>query len=455
MDTRIVRLSAMAGAVIALPMLAQGSTDEAAQLRARLAEMESENAALREAIGDRNLNDRQHEELQRLTAEAAGDPAIARASFFQGGSAGYNKGFFISSEDGSFKLQHNAQLQFRHALSYIDDDSVDDVRNGFEVRRMKLKLKGHIYDDWGFGVTGAFERSGGEFLLEDAFVEREIADGFTLKFGQFKAPFMREELVSSSAQLAVDRSLVNEEFNQDFTQGIELTYETDQFRVMGMFNDGFGGDNVAALAEDVDFGVTARAEVLVDSGDWGRFKDFTSPMDDEGFAALFGAAVHYQKAERGTGDGMFVDADGDGVDDDDPSDDEMDFFAFTCDASLEFGGANLFGSFVYRDVDNTLSSDMSPYGFTIQGGVYVTEDVELFGRYEFGDYDVSSVEDLSVFTAGVNYYMHGHNAKWTTDLGYGINEVASPWSSSGVAWRTDPSDQDGQIVFRTQFQLLY
>jgi hypothetical protein len=444
MDTRIVRLIAVAGAVFALPMMAQAGSDEADQLRARLAEMESENAALREAVGDRNLNDRQHEELQRLTAEAAGDPATVNASFLQGGSAGYDGGFFIQSEDGSFKLKHNAQLQVRYAFSYIDADDIDDFRGGFEMRRTKLKLKGHAFDDWGFGFTGAFSRSSGDMGLEDAYVKREIGEGMELKFGQFKGPFMREELTSSSRQLLVERSLVNEAFNQGFMQGVQLGYETDQWRFMAMFSDGFASANTSALTEDVDYAFTGRAEFLMDQGDWGRFKDFTSPMDDEGFAALFGVAAHYQHDERGTGDGSGG-----------PGDDESDFFAITADASLEFGGSNLFASFVWADVDNNISDDFSPWGFTVQGGIYLNEDVEVFGRYEYGDSDMSSSEDLNILTAGVNYYMQGHKAKWTTDIGFAMDEVQSFWSSSGAAWRTDPAGEDGQIVFRTQFQFLY
>jgi phosphate-selective porin OprO and OprP len=444
MDTRIVRLIAVAGAVTALPMMAQAGNED--QLRTRLAEMESENAVLREAIGDRNLNDRQHEELQRLTAEAAGDPALARASFFEGGSAGYNKGFFISSDDGSFKLQHNAQIQFRYVHN-IQDNSSDDSREGFEMRRTKLKLKGHVYDDWNFGISGAFSSNGGTFMLEDAFVQRNLGDqGWNVKFGQFKGPFLREELVSSSKQLLVERSLINEAFNQDYTQGVQFGYENDQIRFYVMYNEGTGARNTTALTEDVEFAVSSRAEFLLNGdGDWSRFNDFTSPQGEEGFAALFGLGAHYQAAERGTGNGSGTTF----------NDTELDWFGLTADASLEFDGANVFASFVYIDAEMNPSGDAQMYGFTVQGGVYVAEDWELFGRYEMGDMDTTGVEDLSVVTVGVNHYINGHNAKWTTDLGFGLDEISGPWSSTGAGWRSDAAGEDGQIVARSQIQLLY
>ena len=66
--------------------------------------------------------------------------------------------------------------------------------------------------------------------------ETEVThNGWKLRFGQFKAPFMREELVSSSRQQTAERSLVNEEFNQDRSQGVELSLEQDQMRFMVMY----------------------------------------------------------------------------------------------------------------------------------------------------------------------------------------------------------------------------
>ena len=56
--------------------------------------------------------------------------------------------------------------------------------------------------------------------------------------------------------------------------------------------------------------------------------------------------------------------------------------------------------------------------------------------------------------AGVNKYFAGHNAKWTTDVGYGFNAVFGPANITG--WRNDVVNaNDGQIVVRTQWQILF
>ena len=262
---------------------------------------------------------------------------------------------------------------------------------------------------------------------------------------------MREELTSSSRQLAVERSLVNEEFNQGRSQGVELAYGDDQFNAAVMLNEGFDRSNTPALAEDTEFAVTARVEALL-AGSWGQFKDFTS-WPDEITAVMIGAAVHYEQEEFGTGDGLFIDADADGVDDT-PNDDESQTFTFTADVSLEFGSANAFAAVVYRDLDSD-SLNAEQFGVVVQGGVFLSNDWEVFARYEWGDLDTTSIDDLSVITLGVNRFWAKHALRWSTDIGIGLNEIAEPWSASGAGWRTDGVGQDGQIVVRSQMQLLF
>jgi hypothetical protein len=168
-------------------------------------------------------------------------------------------------------------------------------------------------------------------------------------------------------------------------------------------------------------------------------------MPGSEFAGLIGVAFHYQADERGTGDGSGTTF----------NDDEADVFAVTADVGLEFDGANVFASFVYRTIDFAVSDTMDQFGFTVQGGFFFNDDWEGFARYEYADPDSDTIEDLNVITLGVNRYWHKHNLKWTTDIGFGLDEISSAFASSGVGWQADAPDQDGQIVLRSQFQLLF
>ena len=422
-----------------------------ADLTARVADLERVVGRLQSGQDEPWLTTRRAAEIRGLVQDVLAD-ADTRSSLLQDGmTAGWDKGFFLGSADGNFLLKVQGQLQARFVYNTQDNSDDDDNRWGFENRRTKLIFSGHIVDrSWDYRIQSAANRDGGDFDLDDAFIAKHFGD-WTLRVGQFKPPFMREELISSTRQLAVERSLVNDEFGQGRSQGVELAYRGDQFGAAVMLNEGFDRDNTPALAQATEFAITARSEALI-AGSWSQFRDFAS-WPDEGTAVLIGVALHYERDEFGTGDGLFVDADADGLDDT-PNDAERETLAFTADLSLEFGSANAFAAFVYRNLDRD-STKADQLGLVVQGGVFPTDDLEIFARYEWADADSAGVADLSVITFGVNRFWDEHALKWSMDVGIGLSEIAEPWSANGAGWRTDGEGQDGQIVIRSQMQLLF
>ena len=93
-------------------------------------------------------------------------------------------------------------------------------------------------------------------------------------------------------------------------------------------------------------------------------------------------------------------------------------------------------------------------GFVVQGGYYVTEDWEVFGRYEWGDTELEP-SDIQILTVGATKYFAGYNVKWTTDVGYGVDPV--PFDVPITNWRDDANGNgnNGQIVIRSQLQLAF
>jgi hypothetical protein len=285
-------------------------------------------------------------------------------------------------------------------------------------------------------------------------VQYRMNSDWSVRIGQTKIPYNREELVSPTRQLAVERSLVNENMNFGRSQGVELIYARDDWKVLFMVHDGiqdnFGGfnaiqlttgPNTPALTQDVEWALSARYEYLF-AGEWDQFDDFTSPPDEE-YGLLLGLAGTYQQFEYGEGLG--------------PIRDEPRLFAAAADLSAEWGGANAFGSFTFAYNDNPDFAHITIWGFVLQGGVYVTPRMELFTRFEYGWWDFADQDfaDLGVITFGANYYLKGHDAKWTTDIGFGLTRVEANWDSDLAGWREDGDGAEPQIVFRTQFQLLF
>ncbi len=401
------------------------------------------------------------DEIRAMVAEMMSD-AETRTSLLQsGGTAGHDGSFFIASPDNTFRLEVGGQIQFRYVINTLDDEdfpdpnnpgqtiSNDDFTPGFQTRRTKLVFEGHVFDpDMFYKVQGAFDRSGGDFDLEDAYVGYRFGNGFSVRWGQFKAPFLREELVSSRRQLAVDRSLTNALFNQGRSQGIAAAYETERFRVEASFTDGFQGANNDFNNENADAAITGRVEYLA-MGDWSQFRDFTSKRGSE-MGLMLGGAAHYEMSPDRNNSG-----------------DEADLFTWTIDASLEGNGYNFFGAFIGQHLDDddlvsgfnlTNSTDSQDnFAYVLQGGVYLTEDFEIFGRWDhiFLDEDIvfadSDTDEFKTITAGFNYYLYGHGAKFTADFQWLIDESPGDFTGIGVL----ASGEEDQFAVRLQFQLLF
>lgn len=407
---------------------------EVQRLTARVAELEGRNGA-------NWLTEQRAGEIRSLVQDVLAD-ADTRASLLQSGmSAGYDNGFNIGSSDGNFALKINGQLQTRFVYNYHSDGAgadLDDNRYGFENTRTKLWFTGHIVNpQWMYHIeTGINNGDSGSWSLLDAWIGYDYGNGWKIKMGQFKTPLLREELVDSRYQLAVERSLVNSVFTGGRTQGFMAKYSQDQFRFAVSFNDGAGtantGWDLMPTAGSTEWAFTGRGEILL-SGNWDQFDEFRSAPGEE-TGVMVGGAIHWQNGEYGT---AF------------PS--EAETFIGTLDASAKFGGANLFGAFIYRDVDTNGGSSVDDWGAVVQGGYHFNDNWEGFLRYEYTDFDAGT--EINILTVGVNHYFAGHNAKWTTDLGYSFDELAIADSRAG--WRVDTSGDDGQLVIRTQLQLAF
>ncbi len=457
----------------------QGNDDMAQ----RLAAAEAKISAMEAAQNQNWLTEQRAEEIKGLVQDVLAD-ADTRASLLQSGAtSGYDNGFIIGSSDGNWLLRFNMLMQQRFIWNHADETALvafDADRRGFENTRTKLILSGHIVDpSWtfkwsnNFGSPSAVNAADARGGTGEAWIGHDCGNGWSMKVGTMKSPLLREELVDAQYQLAVERSNFNYIFTNGYADGLSVSYDGDQFRATAMFSDGGRtGQTVWALGPPLqsEFAITARGEFLA-SGTWDQFKDFTADVNNTANGIMIGAAVSYQKSEYGTST---------------PFSPEMETLVLTADASVEIGQFNLFAAFAWTDIQNFggvapaggIAADVNPWGFVVQGGMTFATDWEGFIRYEFTDYDAQSTgplafapgtapDDLSIITFGVNKYFHGHNAKWTTDVGYSFGTLGTIGAGAGFAgpaaitgFRADSgagtaAGQDGQVVVRTQLQLYF
>ena len=206
------------------------------QMQKQINDLKAENEAVRNDLnelraktGENWLTEQRAEEIRGIVQDTLVD-ADTRSSLLDSGLiAGWSDGFFLASPNGKFKLALDGLIQTRFVYNYSDDNvgfAIDNHRWGFENPRTKLTFRGHVFSrNTSYLVRGDFARNatdnpndfaetrGGFFKLQDAWVRQQLNDYWSVRGGQFKLPFNREELVSPAGQLAVERSLINELLN--------------------------------------------------------------------------------------------------------------------------------------------------------------------------------------------------------------------------------------------------
>lgn len=356
---------------------------------------------------------------------------------------GYDEGFFIRNADNTFSLVFNGLLQARYL--YSQADGLSDYHR-FELRRTDLYFSGHFIDESWTYVLGTESGPDGVLALDDVYIAKAFTDNSWGQVGQFSTPFLRETLISSTRQLAVERSLVSKYFSTNNSTGINYGVENNLFKWQASATNGYFShdpdENEDVVDHDFQNGLTyafiSRLE-FKPLGDWAEFRGFSSFGENE-TGLLIGVAAAYQR-------------------DNDISDIEE--TSGTIDMTFQGSGWSTFG--MVAATKDRINDENTSYGAQIQGGVFVDEEkdtLELMTRYEWGDSSENHEEDrpetfdqdLSILTAGVNWYIYPRHLKFSTDFGYAFSSIGENWSNQTDGWRA--TDESGQWVGRAQLQLV-
>jgi hypothetical protein len=374
-------------------------------------------------------------------------------------------------------------------------DNKQNTEYGFENARTQLNFSGNVVDpSWTYRirlsmtpystavsnststsvVTGAAATvatttatttsTAGQAFVDFGYVQKTMDNGFSFRLGQFRAPWMREMLVEDGMQLAVDRSVLSAYFGQGFSQGLGFGYAQENWKVdayvgngvyTGVANGPGTGQNQGWSTNATNWSFAGRFEYLI-KGNWDQFADESS-FRGEDFGVMVGVAGIAQRYDN---QAIAPTQSGDKT------------YGFTADVTMDFGGANLSAAFVWVRQDFSLAGkdNVSPYGFNVQGGYFVTDDIELFGRYEFVDYKGlngavagSDQDQYNGVTLGANWYLAGHNAKLTVDWSMNLKSFSNNQNLTSLGWRPDGtsqaggagSDENNQWALRAQMQLMF
>ena len=379
-------------------------------------------------------------------AQAGSDLSLTRSHALVNDASGYDS---LLSNYNASNVKVKAQIQARYQYNKRDDAALgdNDTTMGFSLRRTKVEVSGDVTDNISGKIKFAFSRSTGAAALEDAYGKWKVNDDLTLKIGQFKQALIREENLSSSKQLSAERSAVNETFNQDFSQGIEAHFGGDSWRGAVGFTDGFNSDNTAFNSSaEADYALNARFEMLFGDAEWSQFDQFTSWRGSNA-GGMVGAAIAYQSMGS-TNPALANDAT---------------MTTGTIDFSYVADGWNFYVAGIWRNMDaGGAALDTDDFGVVAQGGIFVSDQDELFGRWDAIFPDTNNApadEDFNAVTFGWNHYFtpESHAAKFTLEASYYLDatstSIVSTSGSGGHNLLT--STEDGQLGITAQMQFLF
>lgn len=443
---RRINMSVSIGALV-LVAITTVQDSQITVLQEMVLELREEVSELKNEKTKNWLTTQRSDEIQNLVQDVLANTDARSSLLGDGVTAGWNNGAFLTSADGNWKLKINAQLQSRWLYN---DARGQSSQHGFEQRRTKLKFSGHIIDPtWTFKIVPTWNRDGGNSITEDAWIGKKIDNGSWFKFGQFKQNFLRENIVSSSKQLTVERSMINNGFTYGWSQGVEFGWKNDDIKLLAQYTDGPGQSNTQALGTTTNAWV-ARAEFHFGEASWNDFSYLTSKA---GGKDGFMLGIAYENYERDNGTTFeYGNANGNKNS------------GWTIDASWRGDGWNVFG-YVVNTTATAAGVDQDSSGWLIQGGFLVNDNVELFAQCQEGKVDGQNM-DMDVLRFGFNYWpaAGNNNIKWTGDIGWsgktlvdgaGGGISSADWISSGNGWRADNANEIDQLLIRTQLQLLF
>lgn len=360
-----------------------------------------------------------------------------------------NQAARLGKDAPAVRLTGNMQLRY---VANIGDEKLPagskDTALGFQTRRTRLIASGDLSDETlSYKVELDLSRTTGAGTLLDSLAKIKLDGGWSIRVGQFKLPLLKEELISHTRQLAVERSTVTGVFTGDYSQGAAADWQGNHAAVSVMVSDGLraiNGDFTAA--SEADLALTARFDYKF-RGTWKDLDQMTSWRGSTGAAGI-GAALHWQ-----TGGSTFAAGPGGRTTD-------ADVLVYTIDAQLTGDGWNAMAALVGRHADPATGPALDDFGFLVQGGAFVADAWEVFARYGLvlADGDRSGDDAWHEITLGANHYFipRSHAAKFSVDLTIcpGAQSDSSglivPTTATGIL-----ASDKAQQVLRAQLQLMF
>jgi hypothetical protein len=327
----------------------------------------------------------------------------------------------------NFYLELSNRIQPRFTQEMPDDSitlpgtgSPGASKGSFRIRRAKTKFEGWFYlprieYEVQLNWPDVNNTPPSQFL-EDANIDLDLsrnnAKAFRLKFGQFKAPFGRQQLTSSGSQQFVDRAIQDVRFNDARETGLSLwgTLGVNKLDWRVMASNGNGRTQV--LNDNNRFLYTARvmwqAVGNVRMNQWGSGALMTEgDLGDSAAGPLLAVAGAYSNNDR------FRSTTGN----------DFKNKTWGVDYSFKHKGFASVGEAAWRDGTPETGPEVASTGYLLQAsyawkapGIAGASFWEIAGRYARVDpSDLAEGNNQSEVGVAFSYYYNRHNLKVQAD----------------------------------------
>ncbi|MFQ5646570.1 MAG: porin [bacterium] len=325
-------------------------------------------------------------------------------------------------------LNLSTRLQFLYTFkTYENKAGKDDVQD-FNIRRMRFQADGNMFKD----VDYKFEFNADKMKslsMKDAWVGLKHLKYARFRIGQFKSPFSRQRITSSSKLQIIERSPI-----QILYPGRDMGIEMSGKNIGKMFDYAVAllsgvGNKRQFHSTDNEYFLTDGRVAFHPLGEIKHSEGDTKHTDNFRFelAGNFLFAPHQKAFGEEDTDTMFNNMAVYGVSNlaDLPEGDTVNVGP---EFSVVYKGFSLLSEAYWAQFMPDWSTydqpehgapstkrDIKTFGAFVQGGAFIIpKTLELAGRFDYLDVDTKQFndgDDLRSYTGGINYYIHGHKYK--------------------------------------------
>jgi phosphate-selective porin OprO and OprP len=353
----------------------------------------------------------------------------------------------------NFYMEMSNRIQPRWTQE-MPDDSIQlpgtaapgDSKGSFRIRRAKFKLEGWFYRPWlEFETQLNWPDVSGTppaRFLEDANIDWDPTKGkktIRVRFGQFKAPYGRQQLTSSGAQQFVDRASTDERYNPGRETGLALwgTLGGNKLDWRAMVSNGNGRTQTAN--DNDKYLWTARLmwqpNGATRMNQWGSGALLTEGDLDSTDKPLFALAANVANNNRH----------------DTTTNNDLDDFQWGGDYTFKYKGFASVGEYHHRRSTPEEGGKFNDEGLLLQASYAFKAPKmgpaafwELAGRYvKIDPNSTKDNDDREEIGVALNYYYNRHNLKVQADW----RQLKDDAANSGAGTTSQEIRVQTQFIF--------